>query len=1174
MLAVGGEAKTAPAQSSVRFTENKGQWEKQVLFRADLDGGAMFLGANSFTYSFYDKDARRAMHAGNNQDKNSGPLKGHAFRMTFEGAGGRTVPAGGKPSRDYNNYYIGKDRSKWKSRVQNFAEVNYAELYQGIRLELLGLQNSLKYNFYVSPATDASVIRLRYEGLDGMKLEKGALILKTSINEIIEQKPYAYQWIGGNKVEVPCEFVLNGSTVAFNFPRSYDKRYELVIDPVLVFACSSGSTADNFGMTATYDAAGNLYSGGTVFGPGFPVTVGAYDMTYNGIVTYGRTDVVVTKYDGTGAFLHYSTYIGGALETEIVTSLVVDGQDQLLLYGATGSPDFPVTSNAYDTTFNGGINLQFVYNGSYFLGGTDIYVSKFNSTGTSLIASTFIGGSLNDGVNVNNDSTLFSSGPPPVYEFPADSLQYNYGDQFRGEINVDQSGNAYISSSTRSSNFPIVNGFDNTLGGEQDAVAFKLNQDFSVLVWSTYLGGSDNDAGYALALDDSTNVYITGGTRSINFPVTSGVLQPSYGGGKADGYITKINNLGNAIITSTYWGTAAYDQCYFVQLDKDNDVYVVGQTEGLMPVTSGVYSNANSGQFISKLNPTLNSLVFSTVFGNGILTPNISPSAFLVDYCENIYVSGWGGKIVPPVTTTTGMPVTGDAHQPGTDGHNFYLIVLATDAASLLYASYFGGPSSWEHVDGGTSRFDKKGIIYQSVCAGCGGNDDFPVTPGSWPNTGANVNHSSNCNNGTFKFDFQVAIADAEFTVDYLTGCAPLTVQFQNQSTTGGSYLWDFGGGDTTSTVVNPVRVYPNPGTYLVQLLVNNPASCNVWDTAYQYVTVYPGITSDFEYVTVPCSNEVQFTDSSAAAPVSWLWYFGDGDSSSVQNPDHVYDTTGTYDVQLIATNSSGCSDTTTYTVDFSSTNGNISANTSICLGGSATISASGGFAYSWAPAGSLGNPASASTTASPEVTTTYTVTISLLTPTGDTCTQQLTTTVNVFDPNTFPLTATADNDTISEGESTYIHAITDTTLTILWTPSQGLSDPNSFNPLATPASTTTYTVSIIDSSGCPRTASVTIYVLSSQCNTDLVYVPNTFTPNGDGNNDILRVQSNSVQELYFAVYNRWGQMVFETNDITKGWDGNYNGMKADPAVFAWYLRAKCYNGQELKKQGNTTLLR
>ncbi len=1161
--------KSNESQSAIKFTENKNQWDSKILYRAQLDGGALFLQKNAFTYNFYDKETLRNNHLGRNKKNLGKPVRSHAFRMTFLNASASVQTSSKQLTTDYCNYFIGKDKNKWAGNAKNFREVNYKHLYPGIDLQVLGMQNSVKYNLIVAPNANPKDISLFYEGLDKINIEKGNLQLQTSVNELLEQKPYAYQFIDGYEVEVPCEFVLKNNTVTFRFPDGYNKNVELVIDPILVFACSSGSTADNFGMTATYDSDGDLYSGGTCFDIGFPTTLGAYDVTFNGAPAYGITDVVITKYDSSGTFLQYSTYIGGANGTEIVTSLVVDNSENLLLYGATGSSDFPVTPTAYDTTFNGGILLHFIYNGSFFDNGTDIYVAKFNPTGTTLMASTFIGGTMNDGVNVNNDSVLFSG---TTYEFPADSLQYNYGDQYRGEINVDAAGNAYIASSTRSGNFPIVNGFDNTMGGEQDAVAFKFNPDFSVLLWSTYLGGTDNDAGYALALDDSLNVYITGGTRSNNFPSTPGVLHTTYQGGKADGYIAKIKKDGTVLLASTYWGTPAYDQCYFIQIDKDSNIYVVGQTEGLMPVTTGVYNNANSGQFITRMNSKLTTLGFSTVFGNGSGTPNISPSAFLVDDCKNIYVSGWGGKIVPPVTNTTGMPLTADAIQPITDGHNFYLIVLSADASSLVYATYFGGATSWEHVDGGTSRFDKKGIIYQSVCAGCGGNDDFPVTPGSWPNTGANVNHATNCNNGTFKFDFQVPPVNADFTIDTASGCAPFSVTFSNQSSAFGTYLWDFGGGDTTSLIYNPTHVFPTPGTYTVTLILYNNA-CKISDTAFTIITVYPGITADFGLASPPCSNNISLTDSSATSPTSWQWDFGDGATSILPNPNHSYPSSGNYVVTLIATTANGCADTTSVSFD-NSGGATINPNTIICDGGSAPLLATGGFAYSWSPSSSLNNATISNPVASPIATTTYTVNISTVNSLGDTCIVTLSTTVTVIDPALFPISASADADSIFEGTSTIIHAITDPTLTILWSPSTGLSDPTSFNPTASPTSTTTYTLTVIDSSGCPKTATITIYVLSMKCNPADVFVPNTFTPNNDGQNDILYVRGNMISELYFAVYNRWGELVFETKDQNVGWDGVYKGMKADPAVFAWYLTAKCYNGDELKKQGNTTLIR
>ncbi len=1186
-----GEVKTPEPQNTIRFTENKNQWDKKIVYRAQLDGGMMFLEKNCFTYNFYDEEMMHENHipkgrsvseekSSSNQENISqnkiAPIRSHAFRMTFLDAEKNVKISDKQVTPDYCNFFIGNDKSKWAGNVKNYKEVNYENLYKGINLQVLGFQNSIKYNFIIAPQENTNNLKLFYEGLDKITLVKGALKLTTSINAMVEQKPYAYQWIGNKRIDVPCEFVLENTTIHFNFPNGYDKSYELVIDPVLIFAASSGSLANNFGHTATYDEQGNLYSGGIAFDNGYPVTLGAYDTTFNGIPNpkNGITDVVITKYDASGKFLQYSTYLGGA-NTEIVTSLIVDAQNNLYLYGVTGSSDFPVTSNGWDQTFNGGVNYTPSYfNGNTFSNGTDIYVSKFNATGSALLASTYIGGSMNDGVNCNNNiATIFIKGIGFVNDYVLDTLQYNYGDYYRGEIDLDQAGNVVVVTSSRSNDFPIVNGFDNTLGGKQDAVVFEFNNTLSQLIWSTYLGGNNNDCANSLAIDDSSNIYVTGGTRSLDFPTTIGAKQTVYNGGITDGYITKIKHDGSAILFSTYWGTNAYDQSYFVQLDKKNNVYLFGQTKGAMPVTPGVYSNPNSGQFITKMNDSLNKIIFSTIFGNGNGIPNISPTAFLVDHCENIYVAGWACGYDNNRGPTNNMPVTLNANDPTTVGYDFYLMGLTTDASSLYYATYFGGDISSEHVHGGTSRYDKKGIVYQSLCTGCGYNQDFPGTPGSWPNNGNNWN-GANCNNGVFKLDFQVPVANAAFTVNKLSGCAPLTVTFDNQSSSGTTFQWDFG--DSTSLLVNPTKTYTVSGTYLVKLYIKNPASCNPnhADTAYHFVTVSPSFSTNFDFVTQPCSNQVAFKDSSAVAPVSWLWYFDDGDSATVQNPQHAYNTIGKYDVKLISSTINGCKDTAIVQVDISSAPVSISNGTTICKNNGTQLIASGGAAYSWSPTISLSNPNISNPIANPVLTTTYSVAISSVNAIGDTCVKTLSTTIKVIDPSLYSISATKDKDTLFKGQSTIIHAITDSTLVVNWSSSTGESLPNNFNLTVSPEVTTTYTVSIFNSESCVKSATITVYVVASECNPANVFVPNTFTPNDDGKNDILFVRGNEITELYFAVYNRWGQLVFETNDLNKGWNGIYKNMKADPAVFAWYLRSKCFNGGEIKKQGNVTLIR
>jgi gliding motility-associated-like protein len=831
------------AQNTVKFTENKGQWENRVLYRAQLDGGVLFLEKNCFTYNFYDKDALRENHIrkiNSALQRSNDQIRTHAFRVNFLNSSGLTETKGSSMSPDYCNFFLGKDKSKWVGHANNYREINYSNLYRGIDLQVLGMENSMKYNFIVAPNVSADVIQLSYEGLEEIFLKQGALFLRTSFNEIVEQKPVAYQMIGGRKVEVPCKFVLDKNVIHFSFPKGYNKNAELIIDPILVFACSSGSLADNFGMTATYDDAGNLYAGGTAFGAGYPVTLGAYDPLFSGVVAFGMTDVVITKYDSSGTYLQYSTYLGGATSTEVVSSLVVNSQDELMLFGATGCTDFPVTPNAFDTTFNGGTNLVFGANGTVYNNGTDLYVAKFNNTGTALLACSYIGGSQNDGANSSA------------------TLAYNYGDYYRGEIQVDAAGNCYVASCTYSADFPVTAGcIQPVAGGAMDGVLFKMPPDLTSLLWSTYLGGNQDDGCYALTIDNLSNVYTTGGTSSTNFPSTPGAYSTVYNGGQSDGYITKVKNDGTTILNSTFVGTNVYDQNFLIQLDNNNDVYIIGQSMGSMPVSAGVYFNLNSKQFIWKMNNTLSATIFTTIFGNGNGQVNISPAAFLVDICGNIYVCGWGGNVLTGIPTLS-MPVTPGAYQTTTDGFNFYLFVLTPNATSLMYGTYFGGGLSQEHVDGGTSRFDKKGIVYQAVCAGCGGHDDFPVTPGSWPNTGSDVNHNTqnnNCNMGVFKFDFQAAGVQADALIlPNDTLCAGDSVHFSNVSSNAFNYLWDFGDGSPASTQASPAHQYPLPGTYAVTLIAIDSSGCLFSDTSNLTIVVAPIPTVNIGNDTVLCS--------------------------------------------------------------------------------------------------------------------------------------------------------------------------------------------------------------------------------------------------------------------------------------------------------------------------------
>ncbi len=809
------------SSNNLLFEENKGQWNKNVLFKLELKNIEMYYENSSITVQLYDFHELLSNNHPKSMEKiisDKSTAYYHSYNVDFVNANKNVAHKGLRPEETYHNYFIGNDPQKWASNVQLFENIGYGNLYNGIDLRMYSQDLRPKYDFIVKAGADVSLIAMKYTGTDGMKISNENLIVSTSLGIITEQKPYAYQSINGKMQEVVCNYILKDNTVTFDFPNGYDKNFELVIDPVLIGSTYSGSTADNWGFTATYDNSSNMYAGGIVAKVGYPVTTGAFQTTFGGGGVGGSWpspwDIGITKYDNLAKTQIFATYLGGS-ENDYPHSMVVNANDELYVYGKTYSTDFPVTTNAYDITANGK---------------ADIIVTKFNSTGTSLLGSTYIGGVNDDGVNFD------------AYEPTFGGLKFNYGDDARGEIIVDQNNDCYIASCTMSTDFPVTAGAYKTTfaGGGQDGCVFKLNSDLSVLTWSTYLGGSADDACYGLALDNNNNVYTAGGTLSTDFPVTAGVLKSTYSG-SIDGFVSIIKNDGSKLNASTFMGTASYDQCYFVQSDKMDNVYVYGQTKGVYPTTPGVYMSSKGGLFIHKLNSTLTTTVFSTIIGDGINTsPNISPSAFLVDNCENIYISGWGGKCNAGIKggqgNTTGLPVTPDAFQSTTDGCDFYLMSLSKNAATIIYATFFGGTAS-EHVDGGTSRFDKRGVVYQSVCAGCGGTSTFPTSTPAWSKT----NKSSNCNNAIFKIDFQTPNVVALASTIGVIGCVPLTYTFINSSTKPSTYEWYFGDGSPVDTATAPSHVYYKGGTYNVKLIAKNPLSCNGVDSATVQVIVRPG---------------------------------------------------------------------------------------------------------------------------------------------------------------------------------------------------------------------------------------------------------------------------------------------------------------------------------------------
>lgn len=1061
----------------IQFIENKNQWDKNIRFKTELTGTSIFYEEDGFTFVFEDRNKVNDLVSyklASAEEKKSkikpdSLINYHAYKMSFEGSNKQIEITGSQPTYDYVNYYIGNDPSKWASEVKKYEVITYHNLYKNTNLRVYDNEHLLKYDFIIKPGGKPQDISLLYNGQTDISLTgRGNLLIKTSINEVTELKPMAYQLNGADTIVVACRFNLKENRVTFELPDGFDKNFELIIDPTLIFSTFSGSTIDNWGYTATYDYDGFVYAAGIAMGMGYPTTVGAYQVVFGG----PYCDISITKYDTLGASLKYATYLGGS-GPEIPHSIFVNNNNELFVFGTTGSPNYPTTTGAYDNTFNGGTAYTMTYVIQYTQG-SDIVVSRFNANGTALLGSTFIGGTGNDGL---------SSASP---------LKFNYADEARGEVFLDENNNCWIVSSTQSLNFPVTpNAFQSTFGGgQQDGVVLCMDNNLHNMIWGSFLGGSGNDAAYSITIDDNDgNIYVAGGTSSTNFPVTPGAYKTSFQGGSCDGFITKINKNGNSIIHSSYFGSNAYDQIYFVERDKLGYVYIFGQTQatGNTLIYNALWNTPNGGQFITKLKPPLDTIVWSTAFGTGGGSPNISPTAFLVDLCNNIYLSGWGGA-VNGFGGTSGLPITTNAFQTTTNNSDFYLLVITDDASSLVYGSYYGGAVSNDHVDGGTSRFDKKGIIYQAMCAGCGGYSDTPTTPGAWSQT----NNSSNCNNAVFKMDFGLPVTVANFISPPVL-CAPATVNFINtSSTTSGTSVtcqWNFGNG-FTSTQFHPSTTYNQSGIYDVTLIVTDLGSCNFSDTITRQVVILSNTIDTLPNDTLCKGDFTQIGILPLPSPnTTYLWIPGTN-LSATNIPNPIASPQQTTNYMLLISNGI-CTDTLYQRVVVDNLTANAGNDTTVCQG-NLTLHGSANqlpVTYQWSSNSLFSdtlNTFPGPNAVIPNVSGTATYYLQVKSPL---CTAIDSVRVTVSLVN---ITA-SQPQTICSGTSTTVSAtnlIPLNPVNYSWQPVTSIiSGSTAATALVNPQVNTTYTVTATDQYGCTATATavVSVVTLSYSQNVDNV---------------------------------------------------------------------------------------
>lgn len=1182
------------AQNSLEFVENKGQWEKQVQFKGEIPSGSFFIQQNGFTVLMHNAEDMEAImdpaHHGikqmNRKDFDNGKaienrasgkktLRSHAYNVWFENASPKVQVIPEKAVQSVNNYFIGNDPSKWTSGARIFQSILYKNMYDGIDVRYYSEGGKIKYDLIVHPGANPDQITLRYEGADKLSIKNRELIVQTSVGIVKELYPYTFEFSPATgRKDLDCKYVLSGNNRVKFQVRNQSPNTTLVIDPSLVFVSFTGSRANQYGFTATPGPDGSFYSGGIVFSEGFPTTPGAFQTTFQqgGSVP---TDIGIMKFSSNGSQRLYATYLGGA-NNEYPHSLFSDPQGNLVVMGRTYSNNFPGTKVGPE-------------------GGADIVVAKLSANGSNLIGALRIGGAQDDGVNIT-DMQLSGNARP-------NSLMQNYGDDSRSEVILDGQNNIYVAAQTQSNQFPVTAGvFGTTHGGRQDGVVMKINPNCNGLIWASYLGGAEHDGAFVLALNPGNNdLYVAGATASSDFPGNkTGTIQGTFQGGIADGFVSIISNDGTTLRKSTFLATPALDIVYGIQFDRLGFPYVMGITRGNWTVLNASYSNPNSKQFVAKLRPDLSAYVYSTVFGSGAAKPNMSPVAFLVDRCENVYISGWGGWINPGQTDpfdlagVAGMPTTTDALKATTDNKDFYFIVLQKNAAALLYGSFFGqNNAEGEHVDGGTSRFDQQGVIYQAICANCGGGATFPTTPGVvGPVNGA---LPDGCNLAALKLAFNFAgVASGprpyfNNSVDSV-GCAPFTVTLRDTVLNAKSYIWSFGDGtpDVTTSDFELTHTFENVGNYRVRLIAIDSNTCNIRDTAYLNIRVSADKANlNFNPTKLPPCESLayRFVNTSTAPPgkpfgaTSFIWDFGDGTPRIVSGTgtiDHIFPAAGTYNVRLILNDSNYCNAPDSMTVVLRvaplvdarfEVPGPACApfeanfvNTSLAGESFFWDFGDGGTSTDVNPVHTYNKPGS------------YTVTLIAVDP--NTC--------NVSDTTRFTLVVsnkpTADFSTAPTppevNKPTVFTNLSTGGVRYTWYFGDGDSTVtnNSDNVSHQYRATGTYEACLVayNQFGCPDTVCKAVSAIIEP----LLDVPNAFTPGKFGKNAIIKVEGFGIARMTWKIYNRWGQKVFEALSPTQGWDGTFKGELQPMDVYAYTLDVEFSDGTKLRKTGDITLIR
>jgi PKD repeat protein len=723
------------------FEENLGQTDASVRYLARGTGYALYL---------TDREAVLAL-------RRTG-VRNDTLTMRLVGSNRAPRIRGEERLSGVSNYFVGNDPTKWRTGVAHHGRVCYERVYPGVDLVFYGRDGRLEYDFVVAPGADPGIIQLEYAGASSIRVDgNGDLVLVLDHGEVRHHAPLVYQDVDGERRKVPGRFVLGKrDRVGFELG-DYDRRTPLVVDPVLSYSTYLGGSASDYLEDMALYSDGSVVLVGATSSTNFPLAGSPLHTSLS-----GSSDAWISRLSASGAELVYSTYLGGS-GGERAKAVGLDADGNAYITGDTDSSDFPVAGAPYQGTPPGNF---------------DVFVAKLSPTGSALVYSTYLGGSLDsDGANA---------------------------------IAVAPGGEVVVAGHTVSDDFPIAGSpVQPTRHGVWDGFVTRLNASGSALVFSTFLGGSEYDSVRDLVLGGDGSVDVVGSTSSPDFSTAGSPVQGALGG-ESDAFVLRLSAMGGALLYSTYLGGSADDYAHAMERDPTGRLLVAGETASVDFPTVGTAIQGEFGGgtdgFVAELDLTAGSLVYSTYLGG---------SGY--DWASGMAVDATGSAHVTGVTASNDFPIAGTPVQGvyGGGSHDAFLSTIDPAGLALTFSSFLGGG---DYDDGAAVAVDGSGNL---VLAGRTKSTDFPLV-------------------GT---PFQGAIAG--------------------------------------SIDVFVARIATSSGAEPVAGFTWSPSAPDV-------------------------GQAVQFTDTSTGNPTSWSWVFGDGQTDTTQNPVHVYSSAGAMTVTLTVSNQVG----------------------------------------------------------------------------------------------------------------------------------------------------------------------------------------------------------------------------------------------------------------------------